>query len=163
MRKLSILFAMSMVAGGFSGCAAKTAEPEIPQVAHAFSIEPMNLPVIFNSAEDAQNTCDKNLANVDRLRGEIKAVSGKHTRENTLEPLNEIDISFDRIMGISELMANTHPEEAVRTAAEKCTERAAAVLTEIQMDPVLYAAVNDVDTSKLDAPSKRYVEKTLQS
>lgn len=163
MRKLSILFAMCMAAGSFSGCAGKTTEPEVPQMTHAFSIEPMNLPVIFNSAEDAQNTCDKNLANVDRLRGEIKAVSGKHTRENTLEPLNEIDISFDRIMGISELMANTHPEEAVRTAAEKCTERAAAVLTEIQMDPVLYAAVNDVDTSKLDAPSKRYVEKTLQS
>ena len=163
MRKLSILFAMCMAAGSFSGCAGKTTEPEVPQMTHAFSIAAMDAPVIFNSADDANNTCDTNLANVDRLRGEIKAVSGKHTRENTLEPLNEIDISFDRIMGISELMANTHPEEAVRTAAEKCTERAAAVLTEIQMDPELYAAVNDVDTSKLDASAKRYVEKTLQS
>ena len=81
MRKLSILFAMCMAAGSFSGCAGKTTEPEVPQMTHAFSIEPMNLPVIFNSAEDAQNTCDKNLANVDRLRGEIKAVSGKHTRD----------------------------------------------------------------------------------
>lgn len=146
---------------GFSGCS-KPAPVEVPPpVAHVYSIEALDQPVIFATADDAKAVCDSNLNHVDRLRQEIKAVSGKHDRENTLERLNEMDIAFERILGISELMANTHPNEAVRTAAEDCTSRAAKVMTDIQMDPTLYAAVNDVDTANLDARAKRFVDKTL--
>ncbi len=155
------IIAMAASVVGFSGCS-KTAPVEVPPpVAHVYSIEALEQPVIFATADDAKAVCDSNLNHVDRLRNEIKAVSGKHDRENTLERLNEMDIAFERILGISELMANTHPNEAVRTAAEDCTSRAAKVMTDIQMDPSLYAAVNDVDTEKLDARAKRFVDKTL--
>ena len=147
----------------FYGCAKKEAAPEAPKVAYRFSLEPLTQPVIFNSADEAKSTCDNNLAHVDRLRSQIKSVSGKHTQENTLEPLNEIDIAFERVLGISELMANTHPDEAVRTEAENCTMRASELMTQLNMDPELYAAVNDVDKDQLDTRAKRFVDKTLQA
>ena len=147
----------------FYGCAKKESAPEAPKVAYRFSLEPLTQPVIFKTADEANATCDNNLAHVNRLSAQIKSIDGKHTQENTLEPLNEIDIAFERVLGISELMANTHPDEAVRTAAENCTTKASELMTKLNMDPELYAAVNDVDTSNLDAKAKRFVEKTLQA
>ncbi len=160
MKYWPFVIAMAASVAGFSSCS-KPEPVEIPEAAHTYSIEPLGLPVIFTTAADAKALCDTNLNHVDRLRKEIMAVSGKHDRENTLERLNEMDIAFERIFGVSELMANTHPDEAVRTEAENCTSRAAKVMTDVQMDPALYAAVNDVDTSKLDERAKRFVDKTL--
>ncbi len=162
MKNWPILIAMSASIAGISGCAQKQEAPvEVPKAAHVYSIEKLDMPVIFNTAEDAKKVCDINLGHIERLRGEITAITGKHTQENTLERFNEMDIAFERILGISELMANTHPEESVRTEAENCTSRAAKVLTDIQMDPKLYAAMNDVDKSTLDDRAKRFVDKTL--
>ena len=162
MKNWPIIIAMSASVAGFSGCAQKQEAPvEVPKAAHVYSIEKLDMPVIFNTADDAKKLCDLNLGHIERLRGEITAITGKHTQENTLERFNEMDIAFERIMGISELMANTHPEESVRTEAENCQSRAAKVLTDVQMDPKLYAAMNDVDKSTLDDRAKRFVDKTL--
>lgn len=157
------LTAMSAAVIGFSGCAQKQDPVQVPQTAHVFSIEPLSLPVVFSTAGDAKNVCDENLRHVRRLKDEITAVSGKHTRENTLEKLNEIDIAFERMMGVSELMANTHPDKDVRDEADACMQLAAKELTAIQMDPALYASVSDVDKSNLDEKSKRFIDKTLQA
>ncbi|MBO4349387.1 MAG: hypothetical protein J6A01_00375, partial [Proteobacteria bacterium] len=148
MKNWSIIIAMSASIAGISGCAQKQEAPvEVPKAAHVYSIEKLDLPVIFNTAEDAKKVCDINLGHIERLRGEITAITGKHTQENTLERFNEMDIAFERILGVTELMANTHPEESVRTEAENCQTRAAHVLTDVQMDTKLYAAMNEVDKS----------------
>lgn len=160
MKYRQFLIAMSAIVG-LSGCAQKQETVVVPQAAHVYSLEALDMPVTFKTAEDAKNVCDVNLKHVERLKNEITSVSGKHTRENTLEKLNEIDIAFERIMGVSELMANTHPQQAVREEADACSQRAAKELTAIQMDPALYAAVNDVDLSALDERAKRFVDKTL--
>lgn len=152
---------MSAAAIGFSGCAQKQEPIQTPRTAYAFGMEKMDEPIFFKTPQDAKDICDTNLNHVQRLRNQIAAVNGKHTRENTLEPLNEIDIAFDRIMGISELMASTHPQKDVRDKAEECTQRASEILTNVQQDTKLYAALSDVDTAALDERAKRFVSKTL--
>lgn len=159
----NFLIAMSAATIGFSGCAQKQEPVQVPQAAHVFSIEPLSMPVVFSTAADAKNVCDTNLRHVERLKSEITAISGKHTRENTLEKLNEIDIAFERMMGVSELMANTHPDKDVRDEADACMQRAAKELTAIQMDPDLYASVNAVDKTTLDGKAKRFVDKTIEA
>ena len=67
------------------------------------------------------------------------------------------------MMGVSELMANTHPDKDVRDEAEACMQRAAKELTAIQMDPDLYASVNAVDKTTLDGKAKRFVDKTIEA
>lgn len=163
MKYWNILIAMSAAVVGFSGCAPKQESVEIPQTAHVFSLEPLSTPVVISTAADAKDVCDTNLKHVRRLKDEITAVAGKHTRENTLEKLNEIDIAFERMLGVSELMANTHPDQGVRDEADACLQRAAKEMTAIQMDPELYASISDVDKSSLDDRSKRFVDKTLQA
>ncbi len=162
--KLPVIFVLIIAAAALIiGCAAKkTVETPVP-APHTFSLEAMKTPVVFNTPDDAKALCDVNLAHVERLRKEILAISGVHDQENTLERMNEIDIAFDRIFGTAELMANTHPNPAVREAADECSVRAEEVNTSINMDPELYAAIKAVDTSKLDDVSKYYVKKLLLS
>lgn len=163
MKYWHFLMAMSAAVIGFSGCSQEKVPVETPQTAYVFSLEKLDMPVFYATAQDAKDTCDVNLKHVERLKNEITGVTGRHTRANTLEKLNEIDIAFERIMGISELMANTHPEKSVRDEADACTQRAAKELTAVQMDPQLYAAVNAVDKATLDARAKRFVDKTLEA
>ena len=73
MKYWPFVIAMAASVTGFFGCS-KPAPVEVPQAAHVFSIEPLDLPVTFSTAADAQAVCDKNLGHVDRLRTEIKAV-----------------------------------------------------------------------------------------
>lgn len=143
------------------GCAAKQPVEAPKPAPHVFSLAPLDIPVIFNTPADATALCDLNLGQVERLRQEILSVSGTHTQENTIERMNEIDIALDRIFGTAELMANTHPDEAVRDASDACSRRAQDVSQSISMDPGLYAAIKDVDASTLDAVTKYYVKKTL--
>lgn len=143
------------------GCAAKQPVEAPKPAPHVFSLAPLDIPVIFNTPADATALCDLNLGQVERLRKEILSVSGTHTQENTIERMNEIDIALDRIFGTAELMANTHPDEAVRDASDACSRRAQDVSQSISMDPGLYAAIKDVDASTLDAVTKYYVKKTL--
>lgn len=161
MKHYPFILAMSAAVAGFAGCAPKQeVKVEAPQP-YTYTLEGLDIPVTFSTPADAKALCDINLNHVDRLRKEITAVTGTHTQNNTLERMNEMDIAFERILGVSELMANTHPDKAVREEAEACTTRAAAILTEVKMDPALYAAVNAVDKSKLDDRAKRFVDKTL--
>lgn len=161
MKYWPFMFAMAASVVGFSGCTQTPTPVKVPEAAHIFSIEAITDPVVIASAEDAKALCDLNLNHVNRLRNEIRAISGKHDRENTLERLNEMDIAFERIFGMSELMANTHPDENVRKEAEDCYSRADEVMNDVSTDPQIYAALSDVDATALDDSAKRFVDKTL--
>ncbi len=158
---LLVILALAVITA--VACAAKQPVETPKPVAHVFSLEKLDNPVIFKTADDAKALCDVNLNHVDRLKAEILAVKGERTQENTLERYNEIEIALDRIFGTAELMANTHPDEAVRTASEDCTTRAEAVSTELSMDPDLYAAIKAVDLSNADDSTKYFVKRVLLS
>ena len=156
-----IVVLLVAVAAIIAGCAAKQPVETPKPAPHVFSLAPLDMPVIFNTPDDAKALCDVNLGQVERLRKEILEISGDHTQENTIERMNEIDIALDRIFGTAELMANTHPNAAVRDASDDCSRRAQEVSQSISMDPGLYAALKDVDASKLDQVTKYYVKKAL--
>lgn len=139
----------------------KQVKVETPQAPHAFSIEPIEKIMIFKDAEDAKLLCENNLKHVERLRAEILSVSDKRTQSNTLERMNEMLIVYNRILGLTELMANVHPDADVRKAAEDCETKAMASYNATKIDTELYAAIKAVDTSKLDPEAKRFAELIL--
>lgn len=127
-----------------------------------FALTKIDRPALYETPRDAKAACDYNLGLVKQFRSQILSVSTTRTQANTLEPMNEIRIAFDRLLGINELMANAHPEAEVRTAAEDCQKEAMAQLTAINMDKELYSALKAVDTGALDAAAKRFVALTLR-
>jgi thimet oligopeptidase len=75
---------------------------------------------------------------------------------------NDIGIAIDNVAQLGELLAQTHPDEAVRTAAETCQQDADRLATEIGLDPRLYRVLAAVDADALDAAGRRVLERSLR-
>jgi len=59
------------------------------------------------------------------------------------------------------LAHETHPDAAVRDAAEKCDQETSALETEYSLDRGIYDALAKIDTKQLDPGARHYVERTL--
>lgn len=111
---------------------------------------------IWNTVERANESCDLNLKEAEEIRKRLLAVKGKRTRKNTLELMNDLLIRLDRILPMAELISNTHPEKAVRTAAEECEQKAKKYMSELKLDKGIYDALKGVEESGLDPLAARF-------
>lgn len=94
--------------------------------------------------------CKKWLDAARSARDEVVGVEGARTVDNTLMKMNDIFIDIEHVLPFSELMANVHPDEKVRTAEEKCQQEAMKLVTEIGLDRRLFDALHAMDTGGAD-------------
>ncbi len=92
----------------------------------------------------------------------VLAVHGARTVANTLEPFNEMYAHIAEVASQSELALNTHPEAAVREAADKAYQDAKKLETEFSLNRALYDAVASLDVARDDADTQRAIFKTLR-
>jgi len=137
----------------------KLPEPEVPKpVISGDLLEP----VIWKTAAEVKRTCDEHLDQAKKLRDRVVAVEGERTAENTLEVFNDIFVQVDRVLPVSELMANVHPDKKVRDAAEKCQQAAMKFVSDLQLDRGAYDALAGLDPARLEALGRRSLEHLLR-
>jgi thimet oligopeptidase len=105
--------------------------------------------------------CRADLAEASRLLGVLKAAAERSVA-TVLEPYNQVLILLGGVFARSELIAEVHPDAAMRDAAETCTKEAAKVDRDRLLDKDLYQALAAVPKSGLDADTARFVEHTLR-
>ena len=113
-------------------------------------------PDLWDTVEAVDSGCAGHLAQAERLKGEIKAVKGERTLENTLEPLNMLLTELDRALPVAQLVANVHPEKKVREAAEKCEQKGKKYLSELKRDRAMFDALSGVKVEGLDPLAVRF-------
>ena len=123
--------------------------------------EPM-VPDIWNSVQEVQKSCDANLAKAEEIKKQLLAVEGKRDTENTLKPFNRLLMQLDRILPMAELIANTHPKKTVRTAAEKCEQKAKKYAAALKLNKPLYEALKGVSEEGIDPLAKRFRKHLLR-
>jgi len=96
------------------------------------------------------------------LVDKVTAVTGPRTPENTLEPMNQVSLELSDAGNYCGLMENVHPDEVVRTAAEKGSQDVSAFATSLSLNRAVYDALAAVDVGKADAETKRLVEHSLR-
>ena len=64
-------------------------------------------------------------------------------------------------MPAASLLANVHPDEAVRTQAEAAEQDAHRLLTDLTLDRGIYDVLAAVDPQPLDGPARRMLDKSL--
>ncbi|MBU1244870.1 Zn-dependent oligopeptidase [Myxococcota bacterium] len=101
-------------------------------------------PTLWATAEAAAEDCSKNLELVKTIRGEIVKVAKERTVENTLVPYARLRLALDRVIPMTDLMKEVHPDAGVRAAAEKCEVEAKKVFSELKLDRELFQAINAV-------------------
>lgn len=80
----------------------------------------------------------------------------------TLRVWDEVGFRIHGTAGMASLLANVHPLEAVRTAAEAAEVEAQKLSTELAQDAALFAVFDALDAQGLDPLAARVLEKTLR-
>ena len=83
------------------------------------------------------------------------AVTGKRTVENTLVPYDEMLTYLDAVANQASLIKEVHPDESVRTAAEKISQKAEAFNTEVSLNRAVYDAIAALDLAGADPETRQ--------
>ncbi|HKX57467.1 MAG TPA: hypothetical protein VJN01_15260, partial [Xanthomonadales bacterium] len=117
----------------------------------------------INSGTAMQSRCDAELAAFAEGIRMLEQFSGQPDAPNYLEPLNTVIVNALNMSFAAGTMAAVHPDEAVRTAADACTQAMSGVQSDFSLSRPIYDQVSAVDTSAADANTQRFQEKLLLS
>jgi len=137
---------------------ATPAAPSVPPK----PLQPLEEPPIPTTVGEVDLGCERGLKSAQARRAAILAVSGARTEANTLAPYNAMLIEIDRVLPVSELIANVHPEREVRDAAERCQQRAMKFLSDLKLDRGLFDALSGVPAQSLDPKAARFLKHLLR-
>ncbi|MFH2005728.1 MAG: M3 family metallopeptidase [bacterium] len=149
-------------ADGMDAMGAGATDPTRPKVWKGAPKGVLAAPVVWDSEAEVNKGCGDHLAAAEKLKTQVESVTGAQTLKNTLGPYNGILIEVDRILPMSELVSNTHPQKPVRTAAEKCEQRVKKFVSKLMLNRKLYDALKGVDTKGLDRRAQRFVRLLLR-
>ena len=123
---------------------------------------PLDLPTDSSAWEPwfAQR-CDEQLARARELVDRLKT-SPPDDADGVLGLWNDASLALGNAFAVSSLMSQVHPDESVRTRAEKGEQEAHRLLTEMGLDRALYDVLAAVDPSGLDAGAGRVLELSLR-
>lgn len=148
-------------AKGGAGTAPSSPAPSPVAAAPAPSpVAPPPPAVAWASVAAFEKDCGGALERVKAIREQIKA-PGPRTLE-TLVAYNKLAAELDHASSQAGLIANVHPDKAVREAAEKCERDVAALQSDLTLDRGLYDAVAAVEATGLDADAARFQFKVLR-
>ncbi|MFI5178848.1 MAG: hypothetical protein ACHQO8_09805 [Vicinamibacterales bacterium] len=116
----------------------------------------MSAPGAFERAMDAR------LAHARTLLDRVLAVKGRRTIENTLRPFDDLQLELDAVGQQAGLIQSVHPDAAARAAAEKLSQKASALNTEVSLNRGVFDAIAALDVSAADPETKYYVQRTLR-
>lgn len=92
----------------------------------------------------------------------LEQLEGPQSVESVLQPLNELQISLDNRICWTWLHTHTHPDEAMRTAAEKLQQELINFQNQITHSRPLYDTLLLVEIDSTDAPTRRHYEHLLR-
>ena len=121
--------------------------------------EPLQLP-----ASDWQGWLrDRSESRLDEVRRHADMLrSGSAAPDAVLDVWNDLSLALRNASALASVLANVHPDEAVRSAAEEAEQEVSRLETEIGLDRLLYDVLAAVDGHRLDEEARRVLELTLR-
>jgi thimet oligopeptidase len=114
------------------------------------------------SAEQVAKQVDDRIAKARTLVAKVLEVKGKRTVDNTLQTLDDAYLEMDAASALSGLVEQTHPDSALRAAAEAASRRVSAYFTELSLHRGLYDAIAAMDLNGADDETRHYVTRQLR-
>src|SRR5690606_9260403 len=117
----------------------------------------------INTGADLKARCDAEIAAFQEGIRWLEAFSGPANTADYLEPLNTVMVNAINISYTASTLAAVHPDEAVRKAADACTQAMSRVESDFSLSRPIFDHVSAVDTSAEDAATQRFQERLLLS
>ncbi len=112
-------------------------------------------------AEDLASATEAAIANaqagIDRLKAGAYA-----TDLAALDGFDEAYAELGNVSAVANMVANAHPDEAIRASAESAVELISRIITDISLDPAVYQALDRLDLSDQDAATQYFAARTLR-
>jgi len=116
----------------------------------------------MSDAASFERAMDARLAYAKATLDKMLAVQNGRTIDNTLRPYDDVLLELDAVGSQSQLIQSVHPAEAMRTTAEKVSQKANTFATELSLNRGVYDALATLDVSKADAETQYYLKRTLR-
>ena len=157
--RVSLLFVSVIAASGST-----TTQNSAPPPAAVPAVGPSSVPFWtgMDGAPAFERAMDARLTNARRRLDQLTAVKGTHTIENSLRPYDDVQLELDAVNSQAELIRSVHPDAKVRETAEKVSQRAASLATELSLNRNVFDAIKALDVSAADAETKYYVQRLVR-
>src|SRR5262249_22337497 len=109
-----------------------------------------------------ERAMDARMAHARTLLAAVRNVKGARSIANTLRPYDDMLLELDAVSSQAQLIQSVHPDERMRQTAEKVSQKAAALGTEISLDRGVFDALSAVDAGRADAETRYYLTRTLR-
>src|SRR5215831_9412782 len=109
-----------------------------------------------------ERAMEARLAHARTLLAALRSVKGTRSVANTLRPYDDMLLELDAVSSQAQLIQSVHPDERMRQTAEKVSQKASALGTEISLDRGVFDALTALDASQADAETRYYLTRTLR-
>jgi thimet oligopeptidase len=124
--------------------------------------EPLQLPAAADQWADwLTERVERDLETAKALMARLKDGSARSTAD-VLELWNQTDIALGDAGSLTSVLAEVHPDEAVRTLAEERAQEISRIMTDRGLDRDLYEVVAATDEQIEDAGGQRLRERVLR-
>jgi thimet oligopeptidase len=116
----------------------------------------------MSDAASFERAMDARLAHARDTLAQLTAAKSPRTFDNTLRPYDDVALELDAVSSQAGLIQAVHPDEAARQTAERISQKASALATQLSLDRGVYDAINGLDVGRADPETKYYVQRTLR-
>ncbi len=106
--------------------------------------------------------CEQSLVQAREAIVRLKGLPKAKTVE-ILDAYDDAQAALADAGGTAAIAENSHPDRAVREAAQACGQKVERLSTEISLDRAVYDALAGLDLSQQDEPTRYWVDRTLKS
>ena len=116
----------------------------------------------MSDAASFERAMSARLAHAQTLLNQLLAVPRARTLDNTLRPYDDVMLEIDAVSSQAQLVQSVHPNEPVRLAAERVSQKAGAFAAELSLNRRVFDALNGLDAKAADAETQYYLRRTLR-
>ncbi|XXF76679.1 Zn-dependent oligopeptidase [Myxococcaceae bacterium GXIMD 01537] len=118
--------------------------------------------LVTSPPEVFRRASDEALATARAGIAKLKALAAPRSAHEALELFDEATAALNDASSRASVVRHSHPDEAMRQAAEGSEQALEALNTEISLDRGVYDVISSLDVSGEDAATRKWVEKLLR-
>jgi thimet oligopeptidase len=139
------------------GCASTTPPPGAPGPAARPLPPPEGATPLLGTPAELTAICEKAVADANTLIARLKAMPAPLETRTALTLYDDANQRLDDTAGMANIADNSHPEAAMRAAAQACEQKLDQASKAILLDGAVYTVLRSLDLSGQDAATRYYM------